>query len=506
MPTDTESGAWDYLFDDLFWKDSANWDYNTGSGWDYDNTWDIWVGDNSNDFWTDYSTQWDNFGHGSGTHVDFDLDRMTSQDLDNLYALDTLGYSDYDMAKAFGDIASGWDLSTGEFIGDAWDSTAYWDDFWEQNSFEGANNFALSDVTRLLSGLAGRGGLGDLTAEGVLGLLGTGTAAGTTGNSFLDKIIDSFVNRDTQDPWLGEGTTGMLGLAAMLASIFGDKDPESQTKVFNYPQWMIDAMKGGIGDLDNLPLQRGEYTGDDQVPWPFPYVDEYDTMLTDMYGVTLGPKMIEDANIAGYMSPYLDAVLTPQLEDLADQASMAEHDLNRRGAMMNAFGSERDMLYKDRLWETAQEQRQGLIGKTYDDAYNFASKLAEEDTGRRLDTLAALPGLYNALGDDRFAWSKFNAEFPYEIFKDFWNYGPTAAGAISGAYRNLFPSNIGYTQVNTPEEANEWAQLFSNLAVASHADNSWMGDLFGGFNWDAWGSNDSGGSGSNDDDYEPWWP
>ena len=105
---------------------------------------------------------------------------------------------------------------------------------------------------------------------------------------------------------------------------------------------------------------------------------------------TLGlAELFPDADIAGYMNPYVQQVLDPALEDIYRRAEVQRNELNSRSAMTGSFGGSRNALAQ-------AEQERNVMGEAGRlSANERARAFNEAATQFRLDQ-TTLPKLYES--------------------------------------------------------------------------------------------------------------
>ncbi len=107
-------------------------------------------------------------------------------------------------------------------------------------------------------------------------------------------------------------------------------------------------------------------------------------------GQTLGlAQLFPDANISGYMNPYVQQVLDPALEDIYRRADLQRNELNSRSAMTGSFGGSRNALAQ-------AEQERNVLGEAGRLSANERAKAFNEAANQyRLDQ-TNLPRLYES--------------------------------------------------------------------------------------------------------------
>lgn len=103
----------------------------------------------------------------------------------------------------------------------------------------------------------------------------------------------------------------------------------------------------------------------------------------------LSPEKVTDQNgylgsIQGYMDPYLDQVLDPQIRRANDQLQVGRRDLDANQAMAGAFGDARHGVTEGQLYDDTQRNITDLTGQTYSNAWNNAMGLRQGDIATKL--------------------------------------------------------------------------------------------------------------------------
>jgi len=90
-------------------------------------------------------------------------------------------------------------------------------------------------------------------------------------------------------------------------------------------------------------------------------------------------KTIPEANISGYMNPYLRGVLDPQLEDIARANALERNRLASQQAKVGAFGGSRTALQQAELGRNLEKEFGRASGAAYSDAYKSALEQYRKD-------------------------------------------------------------------------------------------------------------------------------
>lgn len=90
------------------------------------------------------------------------------------------------------------------------------------------------------------------------------------------------------------------------------------------------------------------------------------------------------ANINGYMNPYTEAALKPQIDDLNQQYATEQNQLNGNAAGTGNFGGSRQALLNAQLAKQNQEAVSNVTAQGYNTAFNNAQSAYETDQARNL--------------------------------------------------------------------------------------------------------------------------
>lgn len=98
---------------------------------------------------------------------------------------------------------------------------------------------------------------------------------------------------------------------------------------------------------------------------------------------------LPNANLAGYMNPYTQAVLDPALEDIARRADLQRNQMNANAARTGSFGGSRNMLGQMELERNTMGEMGRLSANERARAYNEAVNQFRTDQ-------RAIPAMYAA--------------------------------------------------------------------------------------------------------------
>jgi hypothetical protein len=147
------------------------------------------------------------------------------------------------------------------------------------------------------------------------------------------------------------------------------------------PSALQTKMFQGLGNLA-FPGNLGQSfssTGAYQVP-------QYDAAGATPGGVTAGSGTNITSN---YMNPYLQSVLTPQLDELRRQYDISGNQLNAKAASQGAFGGSRNALQTAENERNMMQEMNKTIGTGYANAYDKAMNQFNVEQGQA-KTLADL--------------------------------------------------------------------------------------------------------------------
>lgn len=195
----------------------------------------------------------------------------------------------------------------------------------------------------------------------------TSPATGTTTESSLS-------------PWAGGYVTNMLGQAQAIAA--------EPYQVYQGP------MTAGESALQSQVFQGlGNLAFPTQLGQTFSSTDAYQvpTMTAEgMTGQTTGPTGLA----AQYMNPYLNAVLTPQLDELRRQATISQMENAGKLTKAGAFGGSRQAIMDAETQRNMLQEMNKAIGTGYASAYDkgLAQFNTEQNQAKTLADMMATAG------------------------------------------------------------------------------------------------------------------
>ena len=206
----------------------------------------------------------------------------------------------------------------------------------------------------------------------------------TSGTSTLPSpTVGGGTNSSTLSEYAGPYVTSMLGKAQASAA---EPYQTYQGPLTAGPSALQTKMFQGLGNLA-FPSNLGQSfssTGSYQVP-------QYDAAGATPGAVTAG----SGTNIASnYMNPYLQNVLTPQLDELRRQYDISGNQLNAKAASQGAFGGSRNALQSAENDRNMMQEMNKTIGTGYANAYDKAMNQfnVEQGQSRTLADMIATQG------------------------------------------------------------------------------------------------------------------
>jgi hypothetical protein len=100
--------------------------------------------------------------------------------------------------------------------------------------------------------------------------------------------------------------------------------------------------------------------------------------------MTAGYQSFGGEQAGQYMSPYLEASLSPQILGAQRQSQMAGQEQQAQAVNRGAFGGSRDALMRSERERNLGSQVEGIRSKGYQDAFNNAQAQFNQDQGRAM--------------------------------------------------------------------------------------------------------------------------
>jgi len=205
----------------------------------------------------------------------------------------------------------------------------------------------------------------------------------TSGTSTLPTPTAGGTNSSTLSEWAGPYVTNMLGKAQASAA---EPYQTYQGPLTAGPSELQNKVFQGLGNLafpGNLGASFSS-TGSYQVP-------QYNAAGATPGGVTSG----SGTNVASsYMNPYLQNVLTPQLDELRRQYDISGNQLDAKATSQGAFGGSRNALQSAENDRNMMQEMNKTIGTGYANAYDKAMNQfnVEQGQSRTLADMIAQQG------------------------------------------------------------------------------------------------------------------
>lgn len=103
-------------------------------------------------------------------------------------------------------------------------------------------------------------------------------------------------------------------------------------------------------------------------------------------------------NVGGYMNPYMQQVLAPQMEELRRQYGISGTQQASQATQAGAFGGSRDAIMAAENQRNMGSQMNQAIGNAYNNAFNQAQNQYNQGQQTQLAGLSALNASANTLG------------------------------------------------------------------------------------------------------------
>lgn len=202
------------------------------------------------------------------------------------------------------------------------------------------------------------GGIVGLATGGSVKGFAEGGSTGTTGSTGASGVPLDTSRMSTLSPWVGDYVTGALGKGAAMAA--------TPYQAYTGP------LTAGPSDL-----QQQAFAGASEVA---------QTGFTPSQ-FTAGTF---DAGAASrYMNPYLQAALTPQMDELRRQAEIKRVEDAGRMARAGAYGGGRQAIMESESARNLLDMQRKALGEGYASAYNKAMDQFNTEQGRQLEAQKA---------------------------------------------------------------------------------------------------------------------
>lgn len=290
----------------------------------------------------------------------------------------------------------------------------------------------------------------------------TGVTAPTSGGTNTQGLAD----------WAAPYVTGYLGQAQAL----GQQPYQAyQGPLTAGASGLQQNVFQGLGSL-NFPSQLGQSfssTGAYQPP-------NVATMGADTTGAgttPTGPTGIA----ANYMNPYLQSVLTPQLQELRRQNDITQQNTNAKMTAQGAFGGGRNAIMNSQNNADLMRQMNSTVGAGYANAYDKATQQFNTEQGQAktlADLMAQQGGVQRGIESEGTAadLAEFNQQrqYPYQqvqFQRDMISGLPmssvTNTPAQATAFGNILSSVGGITQLMSLAGTKNLDELLTKFGLGS---------------------------------------
>jgi hypothetical protein len=255
-----------------------------------------------------------------------------------------------------------------------------------------------------------------------------GKTIGTIAGGALGSVIAPGIGTS-----IGAGLGGTLG-----GAIGGDKNPvqnvygTSGSTGSNLPPWLQDASQdvynkalattqqpykpyGGQLTANMVPNQTYAAVNAAQNIGRFdPQYAQIKGLNNDVannpYTKTFNPTDVNtgsfaNADISGYMNPYIESALKPQLNDINQDYATRQNTLNQQAAGAGSFGGSRQGILNGMLYKQQQDALDNVRSQGYNTAFNNAQNTYLTDAQRQLGA-----GQFNATQNANAFNTNFNVD------------------------------------------------------------------------------------------------
>ena len=270
-------------------------------------------------------------------------------------------------------------------------------------------------------------------------------ASVTSGSSTLPTPTGGGTNSSTLSEWAGPYVTSMLGKAQATAA---EPYQTYQGPLTAGPSELQNKVFQGLGNLA-FPGNLGQSfssTGAYQVP-------QYNPS-----GVTVGGGGGTGIT-ANYMNPYLQNVLTPQLDEMRRQYDITGNKLGAKAASQGAFGGSRNALESAENERNMMQEMNKTIGTGYANAYDKAMNQFNVEQGQAktlADMIAQQGGTQQGLEQQ-------GVTADYNEFVNQRDYPQTQLKFLQSMLQGLPISTV----YNTPVAQTSGQQAIGNLSDAT---------------------------------------
>lgn len=234
-------------------------------------------------------------------------------------------------------------------------------------------------------------------------------------------------SQSTLSEWAGPYVVDMLGKAQALS----ERPYETyQGPVVADTSALQNKYFSGLGSL-TFPQNLGQTFSSSQAPTLPSATAGSPTSSTGPTGIA-----------AQYMNPYLNAVLTPQLDELRRQAGITQQGLAGKAAQAGAFGGTRYGLQEAENQRNLMQEMNKTIGTGYANAYDKAMQQFNAEQGQA-KTLADMIG---AAGTQQRAIEQEGLTADYNEFLTQRDYPTKQVQFLQSMLQNLPISSVTTTQ------------------------------------------------------------
>lgn len=191
----------------------------------------------------------------------------------------------------------------------------------------------------------------------------------------------------------------------------GGSKKKTQTQTYTPPSWVEGASRDAINIGSRIGSQEYEAYGGDRVAGLSgnerqgidlasksagafqPYARAAETMIGR------GTQSFTDANLTGYMNPYIKSALDPAAREIAESGAREKNRLQSMQKSMKAFGGSRGALLEARANEDTEQAIGDLYKTGLSDAFDRAASLWGADRAREMQGAGQLMDLGMAVNN-----------------------------------------------------------------------------------------------------------
>lgn len=216
-----------------------------------------------------------------------------------------------------------------------------------------------------------------------------------------------------------------------------------------------------------------------------------------------GSQQFTDADMSGYMNPYIKGALDPAAREIREQGRRTLTDLDARSASMGAFGGSRAALMRTEAERGTTEAVSDLYQRGLSDAFDRATQLWGADRARDMEAAGQLMNLGQAVQGARTSdiqalmttgatdrsIQQAMADFDYQQFVEERDWD---IRNLSGLLASLQGTKGSYSTTQTTETEQKSDPLGQALGIAAMA----LGAMYGGPAGAAAGASVAGAAGA----------